>query len=329
MGNWQRLISSTLNNGIVTVTLNEPLSKHTTFRIGGPAGALVTAKTVAGLKAALDFARQNDVRWKVFGAGSNLLVSGQGYPGMVIKLGSGFGGIELAGSEGTRERGSESPLLRVGAATGLSHIVDFATAKSLTGAEFLWGIPGTFGGGIRNNAGAFGHDLSELLVDVEGLTHDGKEVILARKDIKFRYRGSDLAPDMVLVAGRLKLRAGEKAEILARIEEHKRQRNETQPKGPSAGSVFRNPKDASAGKLIEAAGLKGKHLGDAVVSERHANFILNKGMALFGDVYQLIELIKLKVEEKSGVVLEEEIEIVADGVPLSATRLQPAAGARQ
>ena len=94
MGNWQRLISSTLNNGIVTVTLNEPLSKHTTFRIGGPAGALVTAKTVAGLKAALDFARRNEVRWKVFGAGSNLLVSGQGYPGMVIKLGAGFSGIE-------------------------------------------------------------------------------------------------------------------------------------------------------------------------------------------------------------------------------------------
>lgn len=321
MGNWQRLISSTLNNGIVTVTLNEPLSKHTTFRIGGPAGALVTAKTIAGLKAALNFARRNEVRWKVFGAGSNLLVSGQGYPGVVIKLGSGFSGIEPAGGENS--------LLRIGAATPLSHVVDFATAKSLTGAEFLWGIPGTFGGSIRNNAGAFGHELSELLVDVEGMTPDGKEVMLARKDIQFRYRGSDLGGDIVLTAGRLKLKAGEKAEILARIEEHKRQRNETQPKGPSAGSVFRNPKDASAGKLIEAAGLKGKHLGDAVVSERHANFILNKGMALFGDVYQLIELIKLKVEEKSGVVLEEEIEIVADGVPLSATRLQPTAGARQ
>jgi UDP-N-acetylmuramate dehydrogenase len=306
--------------------LNEPLSKHTTFRIGGPAGALVTAKTVAGLKAALDFARQNDVRWKVFGAGSNLLVSGQGYPGMVIKLGSGFSGIEV---ERPPAASPQPPAtLRVGAATLLSHVVDFATTKSLTGAEFLWGIPGTFGGSIRNNAGAFGHDLSELLVDIEGMTPDGKEVTLARKDIKFRYRGSDLVPNMVLVAGQLRLKAGEKAEILARIEEHKRQRNETQPKGPSAGSVFRNPKDASAGKLIEAAGLKGKHLGDAVVSERHANFILNKGMALFGDVYQLIELIKLKVEEKSGVVLEEEIEIVADGVPLSATRLQPAAGAR-
>lgn len=326
MGNWQRLISSTLNNGIVTVTLNEPLSKHTTFRIGGPAGALVTARTIAGLKAALDFARQNDVRWKVFGAGSNLLVSGQGYPGMVIKLGAGFSGIEL---EPPLAASHQPPtFIRVGAATPLSHVVDFASAKSLTGAEFLWGIPGTFGGSIRNNAGAFGHDLSELLVDVEGMTPDGKEVSLARKDIKFRYRGSDLARDMVLVAGRLRLKAGEKSKIMAAIEEHKRRRNETQPKGPSAGSVFRNPKDASAGKLIEAAGLKGKHLGDAVVSERHANFILNKGMALFGDVYQLIELIKLKVEEKSGVVLEEEIEIVADGVPLSATRLQPAAGAR-
>ena len=326
MGNWQRLISSTLNNGIVTVSLNEPLSKHTTFRIGGPAGALVTAKTVAGLKAALDFARRNEVRWKVFGAGSNLLVSGQGSPGMVIKLGSGFSGIEL---EPTPATSHQPPVtMKVGAATPLSHVVDFATAKNLTGAEFLWGIPGTLGGSIRNNAGAFGHDLSELLVDIEGMVPDGKEVALARKDIKFRYRGSDLAGDMVLTAGRLRLKPGEKAEILAQIEEHKQQRNETQPKGPSAGSVFRNPKDASAGRLIEAAGLKGKHLGDAVVSERHANFILNKGMALFGDVYQLIELIKLKVEEKSGVVLEEEIEIVADGVPLSATRLQPAAGAR-
>jgi UDP-N-acetylmuramate dehydrogenase len=311
----------------VTVTLNEPLSKHTTFRIGGPAGALVTAKTVAGLKAALDFARCNDVRWKVFGAGSNLLVSGQGYPGMVIKLGSGFSGIELEPPPAAGRQPSAT--LKVGAATLLSHVVDFAAAKSLTGAEFLWGIPGTLGGGLRNNAGAFGHELAELLVDLEGMTPDGKEVTLARKDIKFRYRGSELAPDMVLVAGRLRLKLGEKAEILARIEEHKRQRNETQPKGPSAGSVFRNPKDASAGKLIEAAGLKGRHLGDAVVSERHANFILNKGMALFGDVYQLIELIKLKVEEKSGVVLEEEIEIVADGVPLSATRLQPVTGARQ
>jgi UDP-N-acetylmuramate dehydrogenase len=302
----------------VTVSLNEPLSKHTTFRIGGPAGALVNAKTVAGVKAALDFARRNDVRWKVFGAGSNLLVSGQGYPGIVIKLGAGFSGIEV-----------EGPVLKVGAATTLAHLVEFATAKSLAGVEFLWGIPGTFGGSVRNNAGAFEHDLAELVVEVEGVTPDGSEVVIPRKDIKFGYRRSDLAPDLIVTAGRLKLKTGEKAKIQALIEEHKRYRAETQPKGPSAGSVFRNPSDSSAGKLIEMAGLKGKHLGDAVVSERHANFIVNKGMALFGDVYQLIELIKLKVEEKFNIVLEEEIEIVADGVPLSANRLQPAAGARQ
>jgi len=327
MGNWQRLISSTLNNGIVTVTLNEPLSRHTTFRIGGPAGALVTAKTLAGLRAALEFARSNDVRWKVFGAGSNLLVSGQGYPGMVIKLGAGFGGIEL--EPPTAASRQPPATIKVGAATVLSHLVEFCSAKSLTGVEFLCGIPGTLGGSIRNNAGAFGHDLAELLVDVEGVTAAGKDVTLAREDIKFRYRGADLPGDTVLTSARLKLEQGEKSKVMAEIEEHKRQRNETQPKGPSAGSVFKNPRNSSAGKLIEAAGMKGKHLGDAVVSERHANFILNKGMALFGDVYQLIELIKLKVEETSGVVLEEEIEIVADGVPLSATRLQPAAGARQ
>ena len=328
MGNWQRLVSSTLNNGIVTVSLNEPLSKHTTFRIGGPAGALVTARTVAGLRAALDFARQNEVRWKVFGAGSNLLVSGQGYPGMVIKLGAGFSGIETEGSQGTRERGSEGVVLKVGAGTTLSHLVEYATAKSLTGAEFMWGIPGTFGGSLRNNAGAFGHDLAELLLDLEAMTADGREVKLTPKDLKFAYRASSLAQDVIVLSGRLKLKTGEKAKIQAQIEEHKHHRAETQPKGPSAGSVFRNPKGESAGKLIEVAGLKGKHLGDAVISERHANFIINKGMALFGDVYQLIELIKLKVEEKSGIVLEEEIEIVADGVPLSATRLQPAAGTR-
>jgi UDP-N-acetylmuramate dehydrogenase len=306
--------------------LNEPLSKHTTFRIGGPAGALVTAKTIAGLKAALDFARQNGVRWKVFGAGSNLLVSGQGYPGMVIKLGAGFSGIQVAAECGKR---NAECVLEVGAGTSLSHLVEYATAKGLTGVEFLWGIPGTFGGSVRNNAGAYGHELSELLVDLEVMTADGREVQLAAKDVEFGYRSSSLAQDLIVLSGRLKLQVGEKAKITARIEEHKHHRAETQPKGPSAGSVFRNPKGESAGKLIEVAGLKGKHLGDAVVSERHANFIINKGMALFGDVYQLIELVKLKVEEKSGIVLEEEIEIVADGVPLSATRLQAAAGARQ
>jgi UDP-N-acetylmuramate dehydrogenase len=173
------------------------------------------------------------------------------------------------------------------------------------------GIPGTVGGGVRTNAGAMGHELSEVLARLEVLTPGLKVQKLSRSDVQFEYRHSSLGPDSVVLTGTLRLSPGEPKQIAARIAEVREKRRATQPRGASAGSVFRNPRGDSAGRLIDQAGLKGRHVGDAVVSGQHANFIINRGKARFLDVRQLVELIKLKVEEKFGVILEEEIETVA------------------
>jgi UDP-N-acetylmuramate dehydrogenase len=283
--------------------MNELLSRHTTFRIGGPAAALFTADSRENLKRVLAFARVNRIAWKVIGAGSNLLVSDQGFPGIVIKLGAGFAAVDW-----------EKSAVHVGAGVPLAGLVDESAARELTGLEFLWGIPGTLGGSVKTNAGAFGRCIGDQVVEARVASAEGKETTLRREDLKFGYRRSDLPGDAVVTDVTLSCRKSKPDDILRRIEECRQQRLATQPKGASAGCFFRNPRGQAAGRLIDQAGMKGRRIGDAVVSDRHANFILNQGRAQFSDVYQLMELIKLEVEKKFGVVLEEETEILAEGI---------------
>jgi UDP-N-acetylmuramate dehydrogenase len=257
----------------------------------------------------LAFARANRVPWKVIGNGSNLLVSDQGFPGIVIRLEGQFSQVNLQGT-----------VAEVGAGMKWNDLLEQSRVRGLAGAEFLWGIPGTLGGGIRTNAGAMGHELGELVTSFEVMTPDGEVQKHSPSSVVFSYRHSSLAPDLVVLSATLNLKAGNPDEVAARIAGIREKRQASQPRGASAGSVFKNPTpDArrptnderqTAGWLIDRAGLKGTSVGDAVVSEQHANFIINRNKARCIDVCQLIELIKLKVEEQFGVILEEEIEMV-------------------
>jgi len=304
MGNWTKLLEQALTDqgpGLATaLRCDEPLSRHTTFRIGGPARAFLVVDRLEDLKAVLAFCRNQRVVWKLIGAGSNLLVSDQGFPGVVIRLGSGFAGLKVEDSAVQAEAGMP-----------LADLVEQMRARSLSGVEFLWGIPGTLGGALRMNAGAYGQEIGDIAGNVSVVFPDGREAVLSRKEMRFCYRRTSLPEDAVILNAVLKLRPAETEEIERKTADFKKRRLESQPKGASAGCVFRNPKGDAAGRLIDQAGLKGRRIGDAVVSTRHANFIINQGSARFSDVYQLMELIRLKVEAKSGVVLEPEVEILA------------------
>jgi UDP-N-acetylmuramate dehydrogenase len=295
-----RLADLQTATGCRQVAFEEPLSKHTTLKIGGPAAAFVTAETGDELKAVLTFARSQGIPWKIIGLGSNLLISDQGFPGIVVKLGAGFNAVT-----------SVETALRAGGGVRMADAIEQAGELGLGGIEFLWGIPGTLGGGLRTNAGAFEHELGDLVVDVRVTTSRGEELALSRRDLKFAYRRSALPDDCVVTGVTLKLKRSTADAIASRLEECRKLRAATQPRGASAGSVFRNPKGESAGRLLDQAGLKGRRVGGAVVSERHANFIINEGGARCADVRQLIEIMKQKVEEKFGVILEEEIEVVS------------------
>jgi UDP-N-acetylmuramate dehydrogenase len=304
MGDWTQLLSQVLGNRnpdlAKALKRDEPLKRHTTLRIGGPARAFVVLDAPDDLKAVLEFCRSQSLVRKVIGAGSNLLVSDQGFPGVVIRLGKGF--AELKNEDGA---------VKVGAGLLLAELVAQAQALGLGGAEFLWGIPGTIGGAVRMNAGAYGQEIGDIVTALDVIRADGREEVLSRKDVRFSYRRTSLPADTVVTGAVLKLKSAEPEEIERKVADFRKRRLETQPKGASAGCVFRNPKDDSAGRMIDQAGLKGKRVGGAVVSSRHANFIVNQGDARCSDVLQLMELMRLKVEEKFGVVLEPEVEVLA------------------
>lgn len=285
------------------------MRQHTTLRIGGPATAFVTVFTQTQLRAILRRTESRREVWKVVGAGSNLLFSDQGFFGTVIRLAGDFARIE-GPVDLDRENSPDRVLLRAGAAVPLNELIRRTEELSLGGLESLWGIPGTVGGAIRMNAGAFGQEFSEVVSEIEVMRPDGKVLILNRSDLSFGYRYSSLAPELIILSALLRLVPAERQTLRARIAECRELRQRTQPRGASAGCIFKNPEGDSAGRLIDEAGLKGKAIGKAVIATEHANFIVNQGGARCRDVYELIELVKLKVEERFGVLLEEEIEIV-------------------
>jgi UDP-N-acetylmuramate dehydrogenase len=282
------------------ILYDEPLARHTTFRIGGPAAAWVVANSKDDLKAALTHVRVNNLPWKVIGKGSNLLVSDQGFPGIVVLLGMDFRTVAITDTT-----------FQAGAGLAMADALTQAVGQGLSGLEFMWGIPGTLGGGIRTNAGAFDHDMAEIITGVQVVSLQGIETTLTRRDIKFDYRRSSLPDDCVVTGVTMKLKHSSRSIIESRLAAFRERRQAKQPRGASAGSVFKNPEGKAAGRLIDQAGLKGRRVGDAVVSDRHANFIINEGKARCSDVRQLMEIIKQKVEEKFGIILEEEIEVVS------------------
>ena len=296
------------------------MAQHTTFRIGGPADAWVRANDKQALVRVLQFCRAGGVRWWLLGRGSNVLVSDQGLRGVVIGLGGELAEVRRQGT-GDGGRGTE---LVCGAGAALDAVATFAEQEGLAGVEFLAGIPGTIGGGLHSNAGAFGRSLGDVVPSVTVTDRDGNEREFAGAELRREYRQPMIDDGLVAVNVTMKLHPGE-PEPAARIRE---QRWTKHPKEPSAGSFFRNPETGDrgrgtgiggripAGELIEQCGLKGKAVGGAKVSEKHANFLVNTGGARFADVYELAQIVKATVEQETGILLEEEVQYLPgqDGV---------------
>jgi UDP-N-acetylmuramate dehydrogenase len=236
------------------------------------------------------------------GAGTNLLVSDRGMRGLVVRLGDGFGKIEIDDTKVT-----------AGAAATFGKLVEDAVERGLEGLEFGEGIPGTVGGGLVMNAGAFGGEIAKVVTLVHGVTEAGEALALTRDDVKFAYRRTELPQHFIITRVDFQLGHGDRERLLARVAELKSRRASRQPRGvPNAGSIFKNPPGNFAGKLLEGAGLKGTRLGGAAFSDQHANFIVNLGGAQAAEVRALIDMARVKVREQSGVLLEPEVRLVGD-----------------
>jgi UDP-N-acetylmuramate dehydrogenase len=281
---------------------DEPLSKHTTIKVGGPADLLIEPNNIEGLRKTIEVLKESNIKWTVIGRGSNLLVSDQGINGAVIKLGKGFDHLDEVGEE-----------ITVGGGYPLVKLATIISRKGLAGLEFSGGIPGSVGGAVFMNAGAHSSDISKILIKAHILFADGTMKWFSNKEMEFSYRTSVLQmkkPGICLEAT-FQLEQGNREEIKEQLQKFKNYRRETQPWNfPCCGSVFRNPLPNHAGKLIEDAGLKGTIIGGAQISELHANFIVNIGNATARDVLDLIDLVKQTIKEKYGINMETEVELI-------------------
>ena len=281
---------------------NEPMSKHTTFRIGGNADMFVLP-TLLELPEILSLAKANEVPVTIIGNGSNLLVGDKGIRGLVISLGKGADEIKL---EGTR--------LTVGAGALLSKIAAEAAKNNLAGFEFAAGIPGTLGGAVVMNAGAYGGEIKDVIVSAKVLTPEGEVLDLTKEELELSYRHSCIPEkEYIVMEAVLELTPGEETQIREMMTDFKNRRVEKQPlEYPSAGSTFKRPEGYFAGKLIEDAGLRGYAVGGAQVSEKHCGFVVNKGDATAEDVCKLIDNVKHIVYDKFQVEMEPEVKMIGE-----------------
>jgi UDP-N-acetylmuramate dehydrogenase len=279
---------------------SEPLARHTSFRIGGPADVLVQPASPDELAAVVRAAAAAAVPLTVLGAGSNLLVGDGGIRGVVVKLGAGFRRVTWTDQGVT-----------AGAAVQVGKLARAAVERGLAGLEFAEGIPGTVGGVVFMNAGAYGGEVGPRVVAVAGVTADGRLAEIAGTELDFRYRHSGLPAGFLVTAVTFRLEPAAPEAIARKLSSVRDHRLASQPQGTAnAGSIFKNPPGHTAGRLIEAAGLKGRRVGGARISERHANFIVNDGGARASDVQALMAEAQRAVWEQDGVWLEPEIRLV-------------------
>lgn len=291
---------------IGTVLENEPMKNHTTFKIGGPADIFVIPSGESELIEALKAVKESDMEYTIIGNGSNLLVSDLGIRGVVIAISEGFNKIEI----------EDGDIINVGAGLLVSSTSKFAQRNSLAGMEFASGIPGSIGGGITMNAGAYGGEFIDIVKDVTVLTKDLEVKTLTNSEMNFRYRNSAVKDqDLIVLSTRLQLKKDDKEKIDALVSELNFKRTSRQPlELPSAGSTFKRPEGYYAAALIEEAGMKGAIHGGAMVSDKHSGFVVNIDNATFKDVIELIRLIQKEVFDHSGVMLEPEVKIIGEGV---------------
>lgn len=285
------------------ISTGEWMKDHTSFKIGGPADLFVTPENTSELKAVLEVCRTYNVPYYVIGNGSNLLVDDRGIRGVVIQLYKNFGDIEVKGSEITVYSGAL-----------LSRAANIALEHELTGFEFAQGIPGTMGGAVAMNAGAYGGEIKDVIISAEVMDSKGCIKVLSKEELALGYRSSIVQTnDYIVLKATLRLKKGDKQDIAALMKELAGRRRDKQPlEMPSAGSTFKRPEGHFAGKLIMDAGLRGYKIGGAMVSEKHCGFVVSDGTATFEDVKRLIEYIQLTVKDKFDVSLHPEIKIISN-----------------
>ena len=285
------------------ILLNEPMSKHTTFRVGGEASCFVRISEAGQLAALMPYLREVEVPYFILGNGSNLLVGDKGYEGVILQIGSKMNDIYV-----------EDTHIRAGAGVLLSQLAKCAQENGLTGLEFASGIPGTLGGSVVMNAGAYGGEMKQVIELVKVMNENGEILEIRGEEMEFGYRTSIIKdrPFIVLEAI-LNLQHGDQEIIAVKMEELARQRKEKQPlEYASAGSTFKRPEGYFAGKLIMDAGLRGYSIGGARVSEKHCGFVVNTGRASAADVAEVIREVQEKVKDKFEVMLETEVIFLGD-----------------
>ena len=289
--------------GEANVLQDEPMSGHTTFRIGGPADFFVTPSEAGEISRITHLCRERDIPYYVVGNGSNLLVGDKGYRGVIIQIFKNMNRISVEGEE-----------IHAQAGALLSKVAAAACEAELEGMEFASGIPGTLGGAVRMNAGAYGGEMKQVLKNATVLTADGDVLTIPEAEMGMGYRTSIVSKmDYVVLEAVLSLKKGRKEEIRARMDELREKRVEKQPlEYGSAGSTFKRPEGYFAGKLIQDAGLKGYRVGGAQISEKHSGFVINTDHASAQDVYQLMQDVDKKVYRQFGVHLEPEVRLLGE-----------------
>ncbi len=285
-----------------SIRYNEPMKKHTTMKVGGPCECMVEPSSIEEIQKIIEYSKKNNIKYYVIGNGSNLLVKDEGVNALIIKISNKFSGVEVNGEHIKAYSGCSVPKLS-----------QIAKENSLSGLEFACGIPGSVGGGIRMNAGAYGSEMVNVVEKVGFLDENGNLNEIDGKDANFTYRHSMFVenPEYVVVYAIYKLQKGNKEEISRVMEENMNSRKQKQPiEYPNFGSVFKRPEGYFVGKLVDDCGLKGYKIGGAQVSTKHSGFMINAGNATCKDVLDLIEYVKEKVYEKFNVKLQEEVVIL-------------------
>jgi len=288
------------------------MADYCTFRAGGKVEAMVTVSSCLELEQLVQVFREQEITWRVIGRGSNVLVSDRGYSGVLILLGGDF--CAIVGEVEPDDRNGRKKV-RAGAGCSVSKLVGWCMQNGLSGLEFMAGIPGSIGGAVYMNAGAWGEEMGNCLDIVSFVDGAGQYHEVAASELVFSYRKMEPVDanlkDAVIVGVSLSLQPGRQREIVEKCRKNLARRNEQQPTGmASAGSFFKNPAGDSAGRLIDAAGLKGMRKGNAMVSMKHANFIVNTGQASADDIIELMHAVREKVYNTSGILLEPEVQLL-------------------
>ncbi len=301
----KNLILKELNKNIdiEKILLNESMKKHTSYKIGGEADIFVTVSDKEEINWCIQVASKNKIPYFVMGNGTNLLVSDAGFRGMIIYIGNKMKKIELEEDVFIAESGAS-----------LISLSQFAYKNGFTGLEFASGIPGTVGGAICMNAGAYEREIKDVLIEINAIDSKGNSIILKNGELKMTYRKTIISQKKyIVVSSKFRLEKGEKTTIKEKMDIYKEKRSKSQPlEFPNAGSVFKRPEGNFPGKLIDECGLKGYRIGDAEISTKHANFIINCGNATAKDVYELAMYVSDVVYEKTKIRLELEIKVLGD-----------------